>query len=400
MNQWKKNLYITWLAETICLMGFSFVLPFLPYFIQELGATDRAKAALWAGFLGTATPLMLVISAPFWGTLADRLGRKVMLTRAMFSGCVILALMATVRTPAQLLILRLIQGTLTGTFVAAVALVASQTPPENSGYSLGLMQTAVYVGSSAGPLIGGLASDAWGYRYSFLASSMILGLAGLLILVGVEEKFMPRENGASQNRSNKLTTAQTFPQVNLMILLIVLFFFQLSGTVVSPVMPLFLQEMPAPPRYLASAAGSILAASGLASIVSAIITARISDRTGYEKILFPLLLAAGFFSLIQPLSRTMGQLLFWRVIYGLAAGGVLPLINSLVNLATERDHLGKTFGIVGSISALGSGMGPVLGGTISSLLQVKAPFFFSGFMMILSALFLWAATILSRAKSD
>lgn len=397
MNQWKKNLYVTWVAETICLMAFSFVLPFLPYFIQELGIHNQESVALWSGFLGTATPLVMVISAPFWGALADKYGRKIMLTRAMFSGCLILALMAIVRTVGQLLVLRLVQGVLTGTFVAAVALVASQTPPENSGYSLGLMQTAVYAGSSLGPLLGGLASDIWGYRFSFLFSSLTLGLAALMILVGVEEKFMPRP----ENRTDDTSGAERFsPRFNLWLLLMVLLIFQLSGTIISPILPLFIQKMAFSSKYLASTAGSVLAAAAVASVFSAILVGKISDRTGHEKILLPLLFLAGSLMIIQAFSQSVRQLFFWRVAYGLVSGGIMPLVNSLINLASERQHLGKAFGLVGSISALGSGIGPVLGGTISSLLGIQAPFVFGGTLLLLSGLTFWGATTLLSPEKD
>ncbi len=397
MNQWKKNLYITWIAETICLMAFSFVLPFLPYFIQELGIRNQESVALWSGFLGTATPLVMVISAPFWGALADKYGRKVMLTRAMFSGCFILALMAIVRTVGQLLVLRLVQGVLTGTFVAAVALVASQTPPENSGYSLGLMQTAVYAGSSLGPLLGGLASDIWGYRFSFLFSSLTLGLAGLMILVGVEEKFMPRLENRTDDTSG---TGRFSPRFNLWLLLMVLLIFQLSGTIISPILPLFIQKMAFSSKYLASTAGSVLAAAAVASVFSAILVGKISDRTGYEKILLPLLLLAGWLMIMQAFSQSVRQLFLWRVAYGLVSGGIMPLVNSLINLASERQHLGKAFGLVGSISALGSGMGPVLGGTISSLLGIQAPFLFGGTLLLLSGLTFWGVTALLSPEKN
>ena len=378
-------------------MAFSFVLPFLPYFIQELGIRNQESVALWSGFLGTATPLVMVISAPFWGALADKYGRKVMLTRAMFSGCFILALMAIVRTVGQLLVLRLVQGVLTGTFVAAVALVASQTPPENSGYSLGLMQTAVYAGSSLGPLLGGLASDIWGYRFSFLFSSLTLGLAGLMILVGVEEKFMPRLENRTDDTSG---TGRFSPRFNLWLLLMVLLIFQLSGTIISPILPLFIQKMAFSSKYLASTAGSVLAAAAVASVFSAILVGKISDRTGYEKILLPLLLLAGWLMIMQAFSQSVRQLFLWRVAYGLVSGGIMPLVNSLINLASERQHLGKTFGLVGSISALGSGMGPVLGGTISSLLGIQAPFLFGGTLLLLSGLTFWGVTaVLSPEKN-
>ncbi|HOQ82129.1 MAG TPA: MFS transporter, partial [bacterium] len=77
MEHWRKHLYTIWFAETISLIGFSFCLTFMPYYLQELGVKDIKQVALWTGLLQTVGPLMMVISAPFWGILSDRKGRKI-----------------------------------------------------------------------------------------------------------------------------------------------------------------------------------------------------------------------------------------------------------------------------------------------------------------------------------
>ncbi|MCX7705551.1 MAG: MFS transporter, partial [bacterium] len=187
MENWKKQLYIIWLAETISLIGFHFCLPFLPYYVQELGAGDIKQAALWTGLLQTVGPLMLVISSPFWGILSDRFGRKIMVERAMFSGFAVLVGMSFVKTVGQLLILRILQGFFTGTLTAAIVLAASHLPRDKSGYGLGLMQTSAFIAATVGPFLGGLASDIWGYRNTFYFSGILVGIAGCMIMLGVKE---------------------------------------------------------------------------------------------------------------------------------------------------------------------------------------------------------------------
>ena len=80
---WKRNFYALWIAEFAAIIGFQVVQPFLPYYIQEFGVEDLAEALIWTGRMGTAAGLAMAISAPIWGGLADRFGRKPMVVRSM-----------------------------------------------------------------------------------------------------------------------------------------------------------------------------------------------------------------------------------------------------------------------------------------------------------------------------
>ena len=128
MEDWKRNLYVIWVAELVAIAGFSFVFPFQPYYVQELGVTDLKQVEFWSGLLFAAQAIPMAIFAPIWGSLSDRYGRKLMVERAMFGGAVVLAAMGLVQNVQQLVILRVIQGALTGTVAAATSLVASSTP--------------------------------------------------------------------------------------------------------------------------------------------------------------------------------------------------------------------------------------------------------------------------------
>ena len=87
--------------------------------------------------LFAAQAVTMAIFAPIWGSLADRYGRKLMVQRAMFGGAVVLAAMGFVQNVQQLVILRAIQGMLTGTVPAATTLVASFSTPRAIGLCAG-----------------------------------------------------------------------------------------------------------------------------------------------------------------------------------------------------------------------------------------------------------------------
>ncbi|UCC76019.1 MAG: MFS transporter, partial [Anaerolineales bacterium] len=114
---WRRNLYVIWIAEFVSIVGFSSAMPFLPYYVQDLGVTGPGQVELWSGLLHSMHALTMGIMAPVWGSLADRMGHKVMVERAMFGGALLLGAMAFVSNVQQLLVLRTVQGAVTGTVV-------------------------------------------------------------------------------------------------------------------------------------------------------------------------------------------------------------------------------------------------------------------------------------------
>ena len=380
---WRVTLYAAWVAQLISIMGFSFVMPFFPFYVQTLGITNPREVPMWAGLLTTAGGISMTAFAPLWGMVADRYGRKLMVQRAMFGGAVIMALMGAVSNVHQLLVLRFIQGAVTGTVPASIALVSSVTPKDRMGYSLGLMQMAVFTGASVGPWVGGVLADHFGYRVPFVVTGALLVVAGFLVLFGTHERF---ERPAPQQHSAAGAIRNLLRLRGVTTLLLVYFMLNLSGTIVGPVFPLFVAKLPGTAARAASITGMVLAMGGIAAAIAAVTIGRASDRIGHRRILLASTILAGLLTFPQALARTVRQLLAMRVGYGLAAGGMGPTVNSLVTTLVPRASLGSIYGLTAAASSLGAALGPSIGGVVAASAGLRAPFFVMGAMLLALAL--------------
>lgn len=117
MELWRKNLYSLWFAQLIAMIGLSLIIPFLPLYLREIGVTGREAVKIWSGLIFSAPFMVSAFLQPLWGMLGDRRGRKPMVVRAMLGLALANFLMGFAQTPLQVLILRFLQGSLSG-FVA------------------------------------------------------------------------------------------------------------------------------------------------------------------------------------------------------------------------------------------------------------------------------------------
>ena len=242
MEIWKKNLYVVFFAEMIVVTGMTFVIPFLPFYVKELGISNIEQAARWSGWLMGAPALSMIIVSPFWGSLADRVGRKPMIERSIFGGAISVFMMALATNVYQLLIIRIIQGVLTGTIAACTALVSASSPSRKMGFSLGLLQTGFFLGNFLGPLLGGISADILGFRNSFRITAALLFIAGWLIFFLVEENFTPSVT-KKQILPFKKRVALFFNNGQLFIMFFILFLVQFSVQIVGPIFPFFMETI-------------------------------------------------------------------------------------------------------------------------------------------------------------
>src|SRR6195256_3298745 len=185
---WRRNLAALWFAEFMAIFGFSFAFPFLSIFISlNLGFHAGRDLDLWTAAAGSVAGLSMAVASPIWGILGDRFGRKPMLLRSMVGGALTVGLIFFVQTPLQLVILRFFQGATSGTVAAATALVAVETPRNRVGWALGVVTSAVALGSAIGPVVGGLAASAFGLRLVFLGGGILLLISTIPVLAIVRE---------------------------------------------------------------------------------------------------------------------------------------------------------------------------------------------------------------------
>ncbi|HUV06419.1 MAG TPA: MFS transporter, partial [Spirochaetia bacterium] len=199
MKLWQRNLTVSWITQIISLTGFNFVLPFLPYYIQELGVKSTVELNTWVGLISSAPALLMGIMAPIWGFLADKLGRKLMILRAMLGGSIIISLMGVARNVETVFILRCLQGLFTGSITASATLIAAGTPDDKLSFSLGFLSSSNFIGLSIGPLIGGLLAEFLGFRTTIFSGAALIFVGFLMVLFFIREaettpsKTMPKQ---------------------------------------------------------------------------------------------------------------------------------------------------------------------------------------------------------------
>lgn len=394
MPRWKITFVASWLAQVCSIIGFSLVAPYLPFYVKFLGVPDDKQAVIWTGWLMSGVGLTMALVAPMWGVLADRYGRKLMVMRSMFGGVVVLGLMGLVQNVYQLLGLRILQGVLTGTVSASVALVASVVPRRRSGYALGLMQTALMVGNSLGPWIGGHCAKTFGYRLPFLISAGFLLIGGLLTLFGVHEEFDPEEARTAEGAESLLAVLR-LPGFTTMLALVFMMMF--VGSFTGPVLPFYIRRLGNLTDLQAAATtANISALWAVAAGVSAAVLGRLSDRLGHSRILMVCLAANGLVLFPHALVRTNMQLLTMRLLSATADAGISPSVNALIRSLVPRHAVGKAFGIVQSCSNTGWGLGPMVGSALAVHLGLRLPFVVVGTGVCLLSAF--AAIVLPRMQ--
>jgi len=369
LETWERNLYAVWVAQFLALMGANLVFPFIPFFIKDLGVEGDKDAALWTGVSSGATGIMLFVSSPFWGSLADRFGRKRMLLRAYAGAMVTITLQAAVQSLWQLIALRALQGAFVGTIPAATALIAGQTPQRRVAYALGLVQMAVFTSQTVGPVVGGIMAEAVGFRMTFALGGLMYVVSFVLCLIFVEEHFTP----ATGERPSYVQNLRDVMRVPSMLLLITVMFLVSSAAVfVRPVIPLVVESFT--DSGVERASGFVFAAVALTSAVAAVVSGRVATRTGFRNALVVATAGAGAFYALVGFADSLPALMLLMALVGVFSGAMIPMVNALIGLNSPEGRQGSAFGLVGSAQALSFAIAPLLGGLTAQQLGIHAGF--------------------------
>lgn len=386
---WKRNLIVLCGAQFLTLTGFSAYMPFMPYYVQELGVESNALAVAWLAAYNTGGAIAMMVSAPIWGSLADRVGRKPMVVRATLAGAVFALGLSLTQTPLQLVVVRILQGIFCGTVSAAITLVATETPDEYLGRGLGAMQAAQYVAFALGPMVGGVAADGLGYRAVFLISGVMMLVAAVAIAALAREGSLSlarRRHGLPRLRLGRQALAALTTRSTLALLMI-----KAGGgfavAVLSPVLSLYIQALsPGNPR-LATLAGAVVAASSVTSSVAALVIGHLGDRFGQKAVLQICAVGAALIYVPQALVASASQLLLLRAMLGVFMGGMLPMVNALLAQRTAPSRRGVVFGLGTSARSAGRAAGPPVGAAAANAWGMPSAFLVaSGVFVLLSVI--------------
>ena len=365
---WQRTLYIMIFAQLMSSVGFSLIFPFLPRYVEFLGSATGMSLTLLAALVFSAQALTMTIASPIWGAVSDRYGRKPMVERAAYSGAITLALMAFVPNAEMLVLLRALQGFLTGTVSAGNALVASSVPRDRVGYAMGLLQLGLGSGVAVGPFIGGILADAIGFRGTFLVTAVLLALSGFLVTFGVRENFV--RPGAGKKTPSILSSWGDIlraPQVKTLYGLA--FLNWLGRNMLTPILPLFIATLPLAEARVNTTIGLVVGIAAATGTLSAIYIGRLGDRIGHRLIIIVCTVAATFCYLPQSFVTQVWQLLVLQAVAGIAVGGLTPAVAALLAKNTRAGQEGSVYGLENAIISSSRTVAPLVGAGLVAAMQ-------------------------------
>lgn len=382
---WQRTLWLMVAIRTAMSMAFSIAQPFLPLYLMELGERGTANVEMWAGVIASSNFFTSAIISPYWGSLSDRIGRKVMVVRSSLTACVFLAGAGICHNVWQLLVLQTLAGLFGGFSAATMALVGATVPEERLGFALGWLATGQLVGTLLGPLVGGLLADHFhDYRIVYFCAAGAALVVTLVCISFVHERF-ERPAATKQKTSTRELFLEVARHPMLLPLLGVIALTQISAFAPVPVIPIFVQSLLGNTSgVIATAAGAAIAIMGIADVLASPWLGKRSDRIGYRRVLIISLIGAAAFTIPQAFTHNYWTFLALRFGVGMFLGGILPAANALTGRLFPRERRGHIFGLISSATFVGMFVGPLAGGIISAHFGFTSLFLVVGAIMLVN----------------
>ena len=387
METWKRTVYISLVCVFCTAFGVSQLAPILPLYFHDLGVQTPEAMSLWSGLATGATYIIVCLAAPFWGRVADKKGRKITLIRSSFGMALCNALIAFQTTPEGVVLIRLIQGLVSGFYSASITLIASETPIERTGWALGLLASANLAGSLIGPLLGGYIADTVGIRNDFIIVGALMGLAGVLATIFIHENYVPQPN---PEKLSIRKLKEQIPEFNSIVALCVAsFIYAICIMSLQPVISVYIKGIvPSNTENLAFIAGAVFSAMGIAQLMSSSPLGKLVDKIGPRKVLVVSLIYVGILNIPQAYVTDVYQLAIIRFLQGFGLGGMLPALNTYLSSKTPREFTGQVFSYNQSCLFFGYFLGSVGGASLMAWLGFTTLFWVSGGLFIISALWI------------
>lgn len=394
---WKKNLYVLSIAVFIAGIAFSEIMPFLPLYIDTLGHFTHQQLNFWSGFIFSGVYFVSAIISPWWGKLADKKGRKLMILRASLGMAIVLGSMGLVANVWQLFFLRMLQGVFAGFVSNSNALIATETPKEKSGQALGTMASSFTAGNLLGPFLGGALASAFSYRVTFFITGGLLLISFLLSLFFVhEEGFKPITEKKLDKASGVIATLRS-PALIFGLLLTTLII-QAANNSINPIVSLYVKQLMNGNGNVVFVSGIIAALPGIATFLAASRFGTLGDRIGTHKIIIGGFIGATILFFLTAFVHNTIQLGILRFFVGFTDACLFPQVQTLLTKNSPAAVTGRIFSWNQSAMYIGNIVGPLLGSFIAGISSYSMVFIVTAAIVVLNLILFNLNVVRNLAK--
>jgi MFS family permease len=361
---WRRNLFAVTAACFIGFTGFTLVMPFLPLYFQQLGVRDVGAIAMWSGLSLGVTPALTALLSPFWGRLADRFGRKIMVERSLISFIFLMGAMAFVTHPWQVFALRAAQGLFAGYGALTLTMAADSAPRDRVAYSIGYVQTAQRLGPAVGPIVGGAVAQVVGLRHAFLVTAAFYVVALVLVFVMYDERTVPHHAEAAS--AGRVTFKNVLAFENFILLMVVIFGLQFVDRSFGPVLPLYVAQLGTSPVRVPLVSGVLFSIAAAAGAIGHHVCGMLLARAPARRVIAVAIVVAGAGTILYLVAGASWILLVATPVFGLAIGVATTAAYTAASSVIPASARGAGFGFLATGSLAGLALSPVVSGILGA----------------------------------
>lgn len=382
-----KRLYVVFLIIFTEVLGFSIVLPVIPFLGMELGLTE-----IEIGLIASIFSFCQLFASPVTGKLSDRFGRRPLLILSQLSTFVGFVLLGFATTAVLLLVARLIDGLLGSNMTISQAYISDITAPKHRtrvyGYSSGVFGAALIFG----PVIGGVLS-AIDFSIPMFFAAGITFVSILLVAFFLPETVSKKTESFSLTFNDIIPIADArrygrTPKVKKS--LIMFFIYNLGFHILISIFSLFANI-----QFNADSGlvGIYLSWLGLLRvIIQAALISRILKKLGEESMLRTGIVAM-IISMIGLVFSTDYLFVFLPLMFLAYGTGIIrPVFMSKLTNSVDKKETGTLLGVNNSLTSIVHSITPVLGGVIIYYLP-------SQILPMISIIFFFALLIFTRNQN-
>ncbi len=381
-------------AVFVSMLGFGLVMPLLPIYARNFGATG-----IQLGFLTASFALTRVVSTLPGGWLSDRMGRKKPIAAGLLMYSVVMALYGFSQDVNQLILLRSLQGVASGVVWPVIStMVVDIALPQDRAKALGFYETMHFLGMIVGPALGGILAGVSNISVPFFVCGGLAFLTTVLVTFTVRETVATIDSSdaaqAETHFSVKLDSDESpntilqgkrqltpHPRIFLGICL-ARFIIAFSHSMIQPLLSVYANEALG---ISEAGVGALFSIMGAVTLLTVLPLGSVADNTGRKPVLILGNVFDGASALLVIFSGSFWPLFFVMMLRGLGRGATNPSITAMFSSVVPASKRGRGMGVFNVFQNVGLIVGSSLGGFLFELYSSEIPFIACGAISLLGA---------------
>ena len=386
---------ILFLIVFIDLVGFGLVIPLLPFYAERFTASPLQMTMLFATF-----SLMSMITAPLWGMLSDRVGRRPVLMASLAAGALAYLGLAFATALWMLFVARAFAGACAGNIAAAQAYIADVTPPEQRARGMGMIGAAFGLGFIIGPVLGGIIAGndlaTADLQTPGLIAAGLSFVAFLGVVLVLPESLSADRAVGSLGRIAAARAALARPVLARLLAVFFLAILAFSGMETT-----FAWWAIAQFGWGPRSTGFVFFYVGLLSaLMQGVLIGPLTRRFGEERLMLGGLGAIALGLLVLPFAHGLPVLVAALSALAVGMGAMQPSLNSLISRRAGAGEQGEVMGVAQSVGSLSRVVGPIIAGSLFGSVGPGSPFLW-GAALVGCAFFVgWRVPLPSAAAAN